>query len=92
MSDDNHGSYWEIDHIVPAFLVDLTDPEIFKKWTHYSNLRPLTIEANRQRNQLPTLFAELKELGLLLPDGTLIFPVDKLKQKEIQDAKETTVK
>jgi hypothetical protein len=47
---DNHGIYWEIDHIIPCDKFDLTDIEQQKQCFHYSNLQPLTKTENRQKS------------------------------------------
>jgi hypothetical protein len=49
MSWDNHGSYWEIDHIKPCSSFNLTDIEQQKQCFHYTNLQPLTISENRSK-------------------------------------------
>ena len=41
MTWDNHGKIWEIDHIKPCFIYDLTDPKQQKQCFHYTNLQPL---------------------------------------------------
>lgn len=41
MSWSNHGSVWEIDHILPCSSFDLTKEEEQRKCFHYSNLQPL---------------------------------------------------
>ena len=41
MNWDNHGEIWEIDHIKPCDLFDLTDIEQQKQCFHYTNLQPL---------------------------------------------------
>jgi len=41
MNWDNHGVVWEIDHIKPCSLFDLTDVEQQKQCFYYSNLQPL---------------------------------------------------
>lgn len=52
MSWDNHGSVWEVDHILPCASFDLTDPEQQRKCFHYTNLRPLSCSDNRSRGAL----------------------------------------
>jgi hypothetical protein len=37
----NHGKIWEIDHIKPCAMFDLTDIEQQKQCFHYTNLQPL---------------------------------------------------
>lgn len=42
MSWTNHGQPgWEIDHIVPCAVFDLTDPDQLRECFHYTNLQPL---------------------------------------------------
>ena len=41
MNWGNHGEIWEIDHIKPCSLFDLTDIEQQKQCFHYTNLQPL---------------------------------------------------
>jgi uncharacterized protein YdiU (UPF0061 family) len=47
---DNHGIYWEVDHIIPCDKFDLTDIEQQKQCFHYSNLQPLIKTENRQKS------------------------------------------
>lgn len=47
MSWNNHGSYWEIDHIIP--LASATNPKTLRKLCHYSNLQPLESSKNRAK-------------------------------------------
>lgn len=47
MNWDNRGDYWEIDHIKPIALFDLTNPEQQRECFHYTNLQPLERIANR---------------------------------------------
>jgi Zn ribbon nucleic-acid-binding protein len=49
MNWSNHGSYWEIDHIIPCDLFDLTDIEQQKQCFYYTNLQPLTVSENRSK-------------------------------------------
>ena len=47
MNWENHGKYWEVDHIKPCSSFDLTDIEQQKQCFHYSNLQPLPKIDNR---------------------------------------------
>lgn len=49
MNWENHGTIWEIDHIKPCVLFDLTDIEQQKLCFHYTNLQPLFKIENRQK-------------------------------------------
>lgn len=49
MTWQNHGSVWEIDHIVPLASFDLSKPESLKFANHISNLQPLFIYENRKK-------------------------------------------
>jgi hypothetical protein len=49
MTWDNHGTVWEIDHIMPLSSFDLTREENLKIANHISNLQPLFIKENRQK-------------------------------------------
>lgn len=51
MDWSNHGSYWEIDHIIPQSLFDLSDVcnKDFRICWSLMNLRPLPISENRSR-------------------------------------------
>jgi len=79
MSWDNHGELWELDHIIPFHLVDVSNPDIMKKVVHFTNIRPLEKARNAQRNQHGVLEPELRELGLMDDDGNISFPIDQEK-------------
>ena len=49
MTWDNHGSVWEIDHIIPLASIDLTNTDEVARLSHYTNLQPLTICENRKK-------------------------------------------
>ena len=48
MTLENYGD-WEVDHIRPCALFDLTDPEQQKACFHYTNLQPLWRDENRSK-------------------------------------------
>ena len=50
MTWENHGTFWEIDHILPIDCFDLTDQEQQKKAFNYLNLQPLTWQENRRKS------------------------------------------
>lgn len=90
----NHGRrQWHIDHIIPLHLAARLGREGLEKASHFSNLRPLWALENGRRNCERTMLTELKELGLLKDDGSLVFPVDLLPEAkpagQTQTKKET---
>ena len=54
MNWSNYGTYWELDHITPRFkfYYESYDDEQFKQCWALSNLRPLTIKENRERDKI----------------------------------------
>lgn len=50
MSWDNYGKAWEIDHIMPCAIFDLTRLEHRKRCFHFSNLQPLFGIDNRRKS------------------------------------------
>lgn len=50
MSWANYGAYWEIDHIMPCAIFDLTKPEHQRRCFHFSNHQPLTLRQNRSNS------------------------------------------
>ncbi len=49
MTWDNHGAFWEIDHVVPLANFDLTDRKQFLKACHFTNLQPLGIDEHLEK-------------------------------------------
>lgn len=49
MSWDNHGEYWEIDHIKPIDAFDLNDEKQIYEAFHYTNTQPLEKNENRKK-------------------------------------------
>ena len=49
MNWKNYGTKWEVDHIVPCSLFDLSKPQEQAKCFHYSNLRPCLKSENRSK-------------------------------------------
>lgn len=49
MTWENHGTVWEIDHIVPVVKFDLTDPAQQRACFHYTNCQPLIRSDNRSK-------------------------------------------
>lgn len=47
MSFDNYASVWEMDHIKPVSLFDLSKEDQKKKCFHFTNIRPLFVGENR---------------------------------------------
>lgn len=50
MTWKNYGSFWHIDHIRPCASFNLSKEEEQKKCFHYTNLQPLEISKNLQKN------------------------------------------
>jgi 5-methylcytosine-specific restriction endonuclease McrA len=50
MNWDNHGKYWEVDHVIPRSSFNLYDEKERKQCFHYTNLQPLTKKANRVKS------------------------------------------
>ena len=50
MNWGNHGTYFEIDHIVPCDFFDLTNELCQRVCFHYLNLRPLEKYANKSKS------------------------------------------
>ena len=52
MNWDNYGSYWSIDHIIPACKFDLTLEDEKFKCSNWSNLMPVTIKYNSSKKEI----------------------------------------
>jgi hypothetical protein len=51
MTLDNHGSYWEIDHVKPVSTFDLKNEEEAKACFNWKNVSPLEKTLNRRKNK-----------------------------------------
>jgi hypothetical protein len=51
MTWENYGRYWDIDHIKPCALFDLSDPKQQKECFNYKNTQPLSKIENQQKNK-----------------------------------------
>jgi hypothetical protein len=49
MNWENYGSYWSVDHKEPFISIDPNDKIAIERITHYSNLKPLTIDENSRK-------------------------------------------
>ena len=49
MTEENYGTIWEIDHILPCASFDLTKEENIFKCFNYKNLQPLLCSENRSK-------------------------------------------
>ena len=47
MTMENHGSVWDIDHVIPCSAWDLTKPDHVRACFHWTNLQPLLKVENR---------------------------------------------
>lgn len=59
MTWDNHGRYWQIDHVIPVSLFDQTCEYQRAVCWHYSNLQPLTTEENQSKGNDILAFSNL---------------------------------
>ena len=49
MTRKNYGKVWEIDHIIPCALFDLTREDHQQRCFHVSNLQPMLVSDNRRK-------------------------------------------
>lgn len=49
MTWNNYGAYWELDHVWPLSMFNLTDRDDFLAACHYSNIQPLSKDRNRKK-------------------------------------------
>lgn len=47
----NYGKKWEIDHVIPCYVFDLTDPKQRRACFHWTNLAPAGVRYNRSKNK-----------------------------------------
>lgn len=50
MTRENYGSVWQVDHIMPCAVFDLSKSEHQKRCFHFSNLQPLFSEENQKKS------------------------------------------
>lgn len=50
MTWGNYGTKWELDHIVPCNVFDLSDVSQIKACFHFTNYRPLGVTENRKKS------------------------------------------
>ena len=50
MTIDNHGSYWEIDHVKPVSSFNLENEEDIKACFHWTNVSPLEKSLNKKKS------------------------------------------
>ena len=80
---DNYCSEWEIDHIAPASLFDLTNIEEMKLCYHYLNLMPLWRKDNvTKANSLYYSKIELEKRLKVLPSNTILKLIKEKVDKE----------
>jgi hypothetical protein len=58
MTWENHGTVWEIDHIIPCSFFDLTKEEEQQRCYHYTNLQPLF-----KTTKIAESFGYINEIG-----------------------------
>lgn len=69
MSWNNYGrGGWELDHIKPLSLFDLSNPEQLKLACHYSNLAPAWVSHNRAKSNAP-IGRKPRKLPLIILTG-----------------------
>ena len=83
MDWDNYCSEWEIDHIAPASLFDLTNKEDMKLCWHYLNLMPMWRKDNETKaNSLYHSKIELEKRLKILPSNTILKLIKEKVDKE----------
>jgi hypothetical protein len=54
MTLENHGTYWEIDHVKPVSSFDLTIEDDIKQCFHWTNVSPLEKSLNKKKSYIYT--------------------------------------
>ena len=49
MTIDNYGKYWQVDHVIPCSLYDITDKDELHKCFNWSNCQPLKSIKNSEK-------------------------------------------
>lgn len=71
INDENHGSYWEIDHVVPCKSFDMTNLEEVKLCYNWKNLQCLRCILNQKKNKFIVLGYMWKQEILVRKFNTL---------------------
>ena len=82
MSWDNHGVVWEIDHVVPCKLFDLSNIDDVRVCFRWNNLRPLIKQENAEKSAKLDLFA-LNDQMSKVNDYIILNPGTKAMWKHI---------
>ena len=69
--EENQGTYWDIDHVIPCSNFNLEQDEDIKKCFNWKNLRPCEKKENYKKNK-EELIEEIKEkleLNIIMTQG-----------------------
>lgn len=66
MTMENHGTYWDLDHVIPVSLFNLNDEEEVYTCFNYKNYMPIPSEINRSKqNKIIDIQLEIHAENLL---------------------------